>query len=149
LLVAADAVAVAGGCALDYLLAHEERLVQIGVVAAEVHRHVNVDDVAVLQGPVVRYTVAYDLIDRGAHTLGKIVVVERGGVRIVGDGGLVHDTIDLITRDTHAHSPATCIKHGAADDAGGAHALQFLVCVHFNAAVCGLVLYLTYSVSLL
>jgi hypothetical protein len=150
LLVAAVVVAVvvAGSCALVYLLAHEKRLVEIGVVATDVHGHVNVDNVAVLQRSVVRHTVANDLIDRGAHTLGEIVVIERRGVRIMGNGGFVHDTVNLITCDAHAHCLATCIKHGAADDAGGAHALQLLVRVHFNAVVGSLVLYLTYSVSL-
>ena len=37
---------------------HEERLVQVGVVAAVVHGHVHVDDVAVLQGAQVGDAVA-------------------------------------------------------------------------------------------
>lgn len=147
-MVAAVATVLGGSDGALYLLADEEGLVEISVVAPHVHGHVDVDDVTLLQGPVVRHAVAYDLIDGGAHTLGEVVVVERRGVGIVGDGGFMHHAINLVARDPHAHGPATSVQHGAPDDTGGTHALQLLVRVHLNAAVRGLVLDLADGVSL-
>jgi len=51
------------------------RLVEIPVVALVVERDVEVDDVAVEEYALIRNAVTDDLIQRGTHRLGEVVVV--------------------------------------------------------------------------
>lgn len=57
-------------------------LVEISMVALMVDRNINVKDITVKQHPLVRNTVADDLVHRRAAGLGEVVVVERRRVRL-------------------------------------------------------------------
>ena len=50
-------------------------LVQITVVAFVEERDINIEDITVLENPLVRNAVADDLVRRGADGLGEVVVV--------------------------------------------------------------------------
>jgi hypothetical protein len=55
-------------------------LVQVAVEAAVVEGYVDVEDVAVLEGALVRDAVADDFVGGGADGFGEVAVVEGGGV---------------------------------------------------------------------
>ena len=62
------------------LIADVVGLVQVAVVTFVVKGDVEVEDIAVQEYPLIRDTVADDLVRRGADRLGKVVVVEGRGV---------------------------------------------------------------------
>ena len=77
----------------------QERGVGVAVHAAEIRRDVEIDDVAIVQHPVVGDAVADDLVDRRADALGEAVVVERARVGAPLDARLVDVGVDLVGGD--------------------------------------------------
>ena len=67
----ADRIGVGLGPVADVV-----RLIEIAVVALVVQGHVEVEDIAVEEDPLVGYPVADDLVDRGADRLGEVAVVQ-------------------------------------------------------------------------
>ena len=59
---------------------------------------IHVDDIAILQAPVVRNPVTGYVIDWRAHGLGKALVVQRGGVRSVMNTSFVNYLVNIICR---------------------------------------------------
>ena len=59
-------------------------------------RHVDVDDVAVLEDRAVRNPVADDVVDARADALGKALVVERRRARALPERVLVDDAVDVV-----------------------------------------------------
>jgi hypothetical protein len=51
-------------------------LVEVAVEAAVVERHVDVEDIAILEYSLIGNAVADDFVDRGTHRLGEVAVVE-------------------------------------------------------------------------
>eukprot|EP00597_Dinobryon_sp_UTEXLB2267_P019497 CAMPEP_0201110480 /NCGR_PEP_ID=MMETSP0812-20130820/70555_1 /ASSEMBLY_ACC=CAM_ASM_000668 /TAXON_ID=98059 /ORGANISM="Dinobryon sp., Strain UTEXLB2267" /LENGTH=246 /DNA_ID=CAMNT_0047372931 /DNA_START=45 /DNA_END=786 /DNA_ORIENTATION=- len=84
---------------------HEDRLGAVAVHAVVEDRHVDVEDVPGQQLRVVGDAVADHLIDRCAAGLREAVVVQRGGVRVPGDGLLVHQLVDEVGSDAGLHCP--------------------------------------------
>ena len=76
------------------------RGVAVKAVAPRVDgRDIDVDDVAVLQYPLLRDAVADHFVDAGADALGETSVVQRGGHRVLGQGELVDQAIDVLGGD--------------------------------------------------
>mmetsp|Transcript_2541 Transcript_2541/g.5731 ORF Transcript_2541/g.5731 Transcript_2541/m.5731 type:complete len:290 (-) Transcript_2541:53-922(-) len=92
-------------------VADEHSLGAVAMVAAKVARHVDVDDVAVLELVRVRDTMADHLVDRGAARLGEAVVVERRGVSAAGQCLGVHERIDLVRRHADIDKAHRRVEH--------------------------------------
>ena len=116
-------------------LADDERLVEVAVVAAVVDGDVDVDDVALLEGPQVGDAVADDLVHGRADGAGEVVVVERRRVASVLDGRLVGHAVDLRRRHAQADGAARGVEHLAADLADLADARDILRAVDADRAV--------------
>ena len=72
----------------------------VGEVAVADGRHVDVDDVALLQDVVlVGNAMAHDFVDGRAHALGKALVVEVSRDGVVLDAVVVDPLVDLCRRD--------------------------------------------------
>jgi hypothetical protein len=87
------------------------------VPAVENRRDVDVDDVAVLQHPVARDSVAHDVVDRGAAALVVAAIAERGGDGAARPHFGEHDVVNLLRR--HAGHD---VRHQRVEDFGGAAA---------------------------
>ena len=77
--------------------------------------NVEVDNVAVLEGTLVRDTVADDLVDGRADRLGELCVVEGRGVAVALDAGLVADTVELVGGDADADMGRDEVEHLAGE----------------------------------
>ncbi|MEY4361526.1 MAG: hypothetical protein RL391_832, partial [Actinomycetota bacterium] len=110
--------------ALGIDVANEECCVGIAVYALDVARHVEVDDVAIVENRGVRDAVADHLIEGCAHALRVAVVVERAWIRTTLDREIVDENIDVVGGDTGFHEfsgePKDVGRHGA----GMTHALD-------------------------
>lgn len=58
------------------------RLVDISVEPFMVQRNVDVNDIAILQWPLIGDTVADGFVDRGTDRLGEVHVIQRGRIRL-------------------------------------------------------------------
>lgn len=79
--------------------------------AVVVHGDVHVDDVAVGQSPTVGNAVTDHFIDRRAQRLGEPAIVERAGVTVAGDRGLVADAVELVGGDANLNCGAHLVEH--------------------------------------
>eukprot|EP00982_Pelagococcus_subviridis_P017420 31537-Pelagococcus_subviridis.AAC.6 len=102
---------------------YAHRLVQVAVVAAKVRRDVDVQHVAVLQRPRVRYPVADDLVHARAARLGEVVVVQRRRVASVRGDVRVTNLIELLRRHADARRAHDRVQRPARDDAHGLRGL--------------------------
>mmetsp|Transcript_51905 Transcript_51905/g.105682 ORF Transcript_51905/g.105682 Transcript_51905/m.105682 type:complete len:307 (+) Transcript_51905:231-1151(+) len=98
-------------------VAHQQRLVQVSVVVLSfvlhVHRHVQVYNVAVLDGAAVGDPVANYFVRGDADRLGELVVIEGGGVAVALHARGMHDAIDLIACHTHLDEASRNVEHFA------------------------------------
>ena len=84
------------------LLSDRVRGIQVAVEALMVQGDVEVDNVAILERPLVGDTVADDLIDRGADALGVSMVSKWAWVAVALDGLLKDDLVNLVGGDARA-----------------------------------------------
>ena len=86
-------------------------LIEIRVQAIAVDGNVEVDDITVLKRALVRDTVANDLVNAGADTLGEVVVVEWRRVGVALHALLVDDGVNLLGGHTGLDSGSASVKH--------------------------------------
>ena len=86
-------------------------LIEIRVQAIAVDGNVEVDDITVLKRALVRDTVANDLVNAGADTLGEVVVVEWRRVGVALHAFLVDDGVNLLGGHTGLDSGSASVKH--------------------------------------
>lgn len=62
--------------------------------------HIKIDDISLLQRPLIGNTMANDFVDTCTYALGELDVVERTGVGVSVNTGLMANCIELIGGDT-------------------------------------------------
>jgi hypothetical protein len=67
-------------------------------------------------------TMTYNFVDRGAHRLRELVVVQRRGICPAFYSSLVDDAIQLIASDPNSHCSAREVQHFPSDAASLANA---------------------------
>ena len=128
-------------------VADAKGFVQVAVVATGVvDGNVQIDDIPVLNLPIVGNAVADHFVHGRADGFGKVVVIQRRRVHVALQTGLVHDAVNLVRRDAHAHGPGALIQHlpshatGVPQPRGVVRLLELAVLrVHANAVVRGAV----------
>mmetsp|Transcript_33983 Transcript_33983/g.53046 ORF Transcript_33983/g.53046 Transcript_33983/m.53046 type:complete len:224 (+) Transcript_33983:1-672(+) len=89
--------------------------VKITVVSTQiVRRHVNVDDIPVLNFSIIRNTVTDHFVDGGTDRFWEIVVIQRGGITTSFQTRLVYDSIDLIRRHPRPDGPSGNVQNFSA-----------------------------------
>jgi hypothetical protein len=76
------------------------------MVAVFEHRHIHVNDVPLLQLPVVRDAMTHHLIHRGTDGLGVAPIAQWGGVCPFGDNVLVCKRVQVIWGDAGCYAGA-------------------------------------------
>ena len=105
----------------------QEHLARVAVVAVLDDGDVDVDDIPVLQRPVVRYPVADDVIDRGADRFREAAVVQRRRDGLLHpDDVFVADPVQLVAGDAGADVGRDHLEHLGGQAAGDAHLLDLL-----------------------
>ena len=107
----------------------------IAVPTIEKRRHVDVDDVAVPEGPVGGNAVADDMVDRGAAALRIAAIAEGGGDRAAGAHLGEDDVVELAGGDAGHDVGDERVEDLGGDPAGGAHAGKALRAVQLDRAV--------------
>eukprot|EP00982_Pelagococcus_subviridis_P003619 27188-Pelagococcus_subviridis.AAC.1 len=102
-------------------LADHDRPRRVAVVPVEVHRDVDVDDVAVHELGRVRDSVTDALVERRAHALRKAAVIQRARVRAGVDDHLVHLLIDEVRRDPGLAQRLRVVENLRGEQRRGAH----------------------------
>ena len=114
----------------DRAFADDEHAAGVAVPAVLDDGDVDVDDVAVLQRPIVRNAVADLVVDRCADRLGVGRVAGRRVVQRRGDAALhIHDVlvrelVELVGRDAGLHVWREHVQHFGSQLAGDPHALN-------------------------
>mmetsp|Transcript_8080 Transcript_8080/g.16390 ORF Transcript_8080/g.16390 Transcript_8080/m.16390 type:complete len:312 (-) Transcript_8080:261-1196(-) len=108
------------------VVADDEGLVEVGVIAVEHRRDIDVDDVAVFELAHVWYSVADDFVDRGADRLWEVKVMQRRRVRSRLDGCIMNDPVDLIRRNAWPDDAVSGVQNLAAEEACLAHLTNLL-----------------------
>ena len=88
------------------------------VSSLRVDCNVDVYYISILYLAEIWYAVADDFIHRRANGFGKIVIVERTGIHVPLDAGLVNDAIDLIRRHANAQGFSGDVQHLPSHGAG-------------------------------
>ena len=91
----------------------------------KVQGDIDVDDIPIFERPLIRDTMADNFVDRCTATLGEAMVVERARIRVAFDGGFVHNTINLIGRDSWTDMFGRNVQHFPSQTAHGSHFLDF------------------------
>lgn len=108
-------------------LADQEHLAGVAVVAVLDDGDVDVEDVAFLQRLLVGDAMADHMVDRGADRLGKALVVQRGGNRLLlVDDIVVADAIQLLGGHAGLDVFADHFQHFGGQAAGDAHLLDIV-----------------------
>src|SRR5258706_12803516 len=97
---------------------------RVAVPAIEHDGHVDVEDVAVFQGPVARDAVTDDVIDRGAERVAIAAIAETGRQRAVRDRVFVGDLVERGGGYAGPHFRDEEIEHFGGEPSGVAHALE-------------------------
>ena len=84
-------------------IADEERAAVVAMYSVDVDRHIDVDDVAVLERTGIGDAMANNLVHRGADRLWKASVVQRRWVGATTNRLVVNDLIDLVGSDSRRH----------------------------------------------
>ncbi|MNG01284.1 hypothetical protein D3C84_842560 [compost metagenome] len=96
------------------------------MVAVLDHRHVDVEDVAILERLVIGDAMADHVVDRGADRLGEALVVERRGNGLLHvDDVVVADTVQFLGGHAGFDMLADHLQHFGGQAAGNAHLLDF------------------------
>jgi len=73
---------------------HHRRIISMKPIL--VTNNINVDEIAILQRVVGRYAVTNNLVDRGAHRLGKVHEVDGRRVRTISNDIVMHHFIYVV-----------------------------------------------------
>ncbi|MCY1365116.1 hypothetical protein D9M69_519500 [compost metagenome] len=107
-------------------LAHGEHLAGVAVVAVLDHRHIDVEDVAILERLVIGDAMADHVVDRGADRLGEALVVEgRGNGLLHVDDVVVADAVQFLGGHAGFDMLADHLQHFGGQAAGNAHLVDF------------------------
>ena len=71
--------------------------------------HVEIDDVAILEGSLIRNTMADDLIDRSAATSGEVVIVSGRRVGPLADNIVMDNFVDFLSCHSYFNGGVTSI----------------------------------------
>src|SRR5262249_50442466 len=82
---------------------------------------VAVDDVPLLERPVVGDAVHHHLVDAGAHALLEAVVAERARIAAPGDVPVVNDGVERVRGHARPDLPTDLLEHLGRGAAGAAH----------------------------
>lgn len=107
----------------------------VAVVAIDVNRHINVNDVALLQHAHVGDAVADDVVHGCADGLGEAVVAQGGGINAETDDFGVDALVDLISSDTGRNLLSGEFSDVGRDLAGLAHRCDLLGSLDFDVVV--------------
>ena len=98
--------------------------------------HVEVEDIAILNGSCVWNSVADNLIDWGAATAREIVVVARRRVSSCIDNIIVHDFVNFFSCHSHFHCCVTGIQSFSRDATYFSQLNKVFIWVNRNLFVC-------------
>ncbi len=120
---------------LDRHVADQIHPAGIAVPAVEHRRHVDIDDVAVLERALGRDAVADDMVDRDAAAMRVAAIAERRGHAAAGDRHVADDIVELFGRDA-----GDDMRHQRVEDLGGeaaglAHAFEACGPVELDRAI--------------
>ena len=107
-------------------VAHRESSVGVAVHAFKENGDVNVEDVAVLEGPAVGDTVADNFISGGTNRLREAAIIQRTGVAAALKHGLVRDAVQRIGGDSGTNGLAGDFQNLGSGLASFAQPLKFL-----------------------
>ena len=103
-------------------LAHRIHAARIAVPAIDDERHVDIEDVALLQRARARDAVADHVVERGADRFGEAAIIERGGDGAVVHGELEHEPVERLGGHAGPHLIDEEIEHLGHEPAGLRHA---------------------------
>ena len=116
-------------------IADQEHAASVAMPAIDDDRHVDIDDVAILQRLVVRNAMAHHLIDRGAAAVREPAIAERGRHAAKRDHVCAHDIVQLARGDAGHDMRDQRIEHLGGGTASAAHAGKAFLPVKFDGAV--------------
>lgn len=123
---------------LHWHVADQEHATGVAVPAIQLRRHVDVDDVAILQFLVRRNAVANDMVDRNAAAM-RIAAIAQGRGDCTAAHRHIADNVIEFFRAYAGHD----MRHQGVEDFGGkaaslAHAVKAFCPVQFDGPVAGL-----------
>jgi hypothetical protein len=110
----------------------------VAVPAIDDRRHVDVDDVAVLQRFLARDAVANHMVDRDAAALGVAAITERRRHRARGERHLVDNVVERLGRDSGDDVGRQRVEDLGGEPPGPAHPFEALRPVQLDDAVASL-----------
>ncbi len=121
---------------LDADVADQIHPAGVAVPAVEHRRHVDIDDVAILQRPIGRRNaVADDMVDRGAAALGIAAIAQGRGNRAARPHLGEDDLVQLLRRHPRHDVGNEHVEHFRGATPGGAHAGEALRPVQLDIAM--------------
>jgi hypothetical protein len=119
---------------LDRHLADQEHAAGIAVPAVQQRRHVDIDNIAVLQRPRAGNAVAHDVVDRDAAALGIAAIPQRCRVAPAADHRRADDIVQRLGLHARHHVRRDFVHHLRSKAPCGAHAGKAFLAVQLDRA---------------